>query len=218
MFRRKKEEQYEHALNEIVNHHNGKDSRKFYQQINSCRKEFNPRIIACKDRPKELWNLYETCLTTTSPTRVIAPKGKKQVAHIPSHERGKLVTFVGIANVARGIFPPVFVFPKIRNRVEYLGDKYSSSVIAFGNKGGRMTSEIFPGIIKHFVSHVKSTKQNRVLRLVDNHESHISVEVIRLCRENGIVLLSFPPHTTHRLQPLDVGVYSPFKTYLAAAR
>ncbi|XP_050516144.1 52 kDa repressor of the inhibitor of the protein kinase-like [Diabrotica virgifera virgifera] len=45
MFRRKKKEQYEHALNEIVNYHNGKDIRKFYQQINSCRKDFKPRII-----------------------------------------------------------------------------------------------------------------------------------------------------------------------------
>lgn len=33
-------------------------------------------------------------------------------------------------------------------------------------------------------------------------------------RDNGIVILSFHPHTTHRMQPLDIGVFSPFKTYL----
>lgn len=33
-----------------------------------------------------------------------------------------------------------------------------------------------------------------------------------MARENGIVILTFPPHCSHRLRPLDVGVYSPFKT------
>lgn len=36
--------------------------------------------------------------------------------------------------------------------------------------------------------------------------------MLDFCQENGIVLLSFPPHTTNHLQPLDVSVYDPFKT------
>ena len=30
-------------------------------------------------------------------------------------------------------------------------------------------------------------------------------------------MVSFPPHTTHKLQPLDVAVYGPFKRYYNAA-
>jgi len=48
--------------------------------------------------------------------------------------------------------------------------------------------------------------------MLDNLESHISVEAINLCRENGVSLLTFPPHCSHRLQPLDVAVYGPLKT------
>ncbi|KAL7402336.1 hypothetical protein ABVT39_013405 [Epinephelus coioides] len=33
------------------------------------------------------------------------------------------------------------------------------------------------------------------------------------CRENGVVILSFPPHCTHHLQPLDKAVYGPFKKH-----
>lgn len=36
-------------------------------------------------------------------------------------------------------------------------------------------------------------------------------------RENGIVLLTLPPHCQHRMQPLDVGVYGPFKSNLKIA-
>lgn len=36
---------------------------------------------------------------------------------------------------------------------------------------------------------------------------------VDLARANGIVLLTFPPHCSHRLHPLDVSVYSAFKNY-----
>lgn len=48
---------------------------------------------------------------------------------------------------------------------------------------------------------------------MDNHESHITVEAINKAKDNGIVLFTIPPHTTHKLQPLDRGVFGPFKTY-----
>jgi hypothetical protein len=34
----------------------------------------------------------------------------------------------------------------------------------------------------------------------------------------GIDLLTFPAHTTHRLQPLDVSVFGPFNCYCKAER
>lgn len=36
------------------------------------------------------------------------------------------------------------------------------------------------------------------------HKSHETLELINLTRENDIILLSLPPHTTHNLQPLDL--------------
>ena len=38
---------------------------------------------------------------------------------------------------------------------------------------------------------------------------------INFCRENGIVLLTIPPHTSHRLQPLDRTVLCPLKNYVS---
>lgn len=51
------------------------------------------------------------------------------------------------------------------------------------------------------------------LLILDNHSSHCSLEAIKFCRDNGIVLLSIPPHTSHKLQPLDVGIFGPFKKF-----
>ena len=35
----------------------------------------------------------------------------------------------------------------------------------------------------------------------------------KLAEENNIELFCLPPHTTHRTQPLDVGVFGPLQTH-----
>ncbi|KAK2717947.1 hypothetical protein QYM36_006663 [Artemia franciscana] len=38
-----------------------------------------------------------------------------------------------------------------------------------------------------------------------------SLVVVQFAKESGITLLTIPPHCSHRLQPLDICVYFPFK-------
>ena len=48
-----------------------------------------------------------------------------------------------------------------------------------------------------------------MLLIYDGHGSHIQLEMIDLAKENGVHLFCLPPHMTHILQPLDVGVFRP---------
>jgi hypothetical protein len=48
--------------------------------------------------------------------------------------------------------------------------------------------------------------------LFDGHASHVTVDAIKYCEEKKIILFCLPKHSTHLLQPLDVGVFSPFAT------
>ena len=50
-----------------------------------------------------------------------------------------------------------------------------------------------------------------ILLVLDGHGSHESSEIIRLAEIHNIIILCLPPHTTHKLQPLDVGVFGPFQ-------
>ncbi|KAF2900054.1 hypothetical protein ILUMI_06138 [Ignelater luminosus] len=60
-------------------------------------------------------------------------------------------------------------------------------------------------------------KQSKVLALqekTNEHTSHSkSVALIDLALENNVTLLCFPPHTIHRLQPLDVSFMAPLSAY-----
>lgn len=165
----------------------------------------------------KIFNLDETGVSTVlRSVKVVSTKGRKQVGQMASGERGELVTFIGLVSAIGGTLPPVFIFPRIKNPEQYLGDGPEGSLV-LGNKSGWMNSELFPVVLKHIVKHTHCSLDNRVLLMIDNHESHTSVEAIKFCRENGITLLSFPPHTTHRMQPLDVGIYGPFKNALSVA-
>ena len=49
------------------------------------------------------------------------------------------------------------------------------------------------------------------LLILDGHSSHLTADFDAFCKENAIICLCMPPHTSHLLQPLDVGVFGPLK-------
>jgi hypothetical protein len=46
---------------------------------------------------------------------------------------------------------------------------------------------------------------------MDGHESHHSTEFELFCKDHKIITLCMPPHSSHILQPLDVGCFGPLK-------
>ncbi|GLV37863.1 hypothetical protein CBL_06435 [Carabus blaptoides fortunei] len=53
-----------------------------------------------------------------------------------------------------------------------------------------------------------------VLLLFDGHSTHTKkFELIELARENNVHIIVIPPHTSHRLQPLDVSFMFPLSSY-----
>jgi hypothetical protein len=49
-----------------------------------------------------------------------------------------------------------------------------------------------------------------ILLILDGHNSHEKLIMIDLAISHGIIIFCLPPHTTHKLQPLDVGIFGPF--------
>ena len=66
--------------------------------------------------------------------------------------------------------------------------------------------------IRHFEKHTRArTVGSYRLLVLDGHESHHSDEFEEYCKENNIITLCMPPHSSHLLQPLDVGCFGPLK-------
>ena len=62
----------------------------------------------------------------------------------------------------------------------------------------------------------KADGQPRLL-ICDGHNSHISGDFISYCIESNIILMLLPAHTSHLLQPLDVGLFSPLKSAISSS-
>lgn len=77
---------------------------------------------------------------------------------------------------------------------------------------GWTTNELGVEWLKHFIKHTAERRVGaRQLLILDDHKSHNSLEFQALCKENNIYTLCMPPHSSHLLQPLDVGCFSPLK-------
>ena len=68
----------------------------------------------------------------------------------------------------------------------------------------------------HFRKHVPGGLSEPVLLLLDGHRSHVSVGAVEWAREHNIILqvlyhTSHQTHTSHLLQPMDVGCFGPLQ-------
>ena len=154
--------------------------------------------------PNSIWNMDETATSTAHrPPKVIAGKSIKQVEQITC-------TIVGAINAQGTFMPPMVIFPRV-NFKQFMLTGAPTGTIGAANPSGWISIEIFVNWLKHFIAHTKSSKDNPVLLLVDNHDCHVTIEALSMTRENGVVMVSFSPHCTHRLKPLDISIYSPFE-------
>ena len=161
-----------------------------------------------------IFNCVESGLPTvpTKLQKVVAQKGARRVPKVTSAERGRNITVVCSMNAAGYFVPPVFIFPRKRFRSELLVGAPPDSD-GFCNESGWMNNATFIQYLQHFAKHTRPSKEDQILLIVDNHASHISLDAVDFCRDHGIVLLSLPPHCTHRIQPLDVSFFGPLKKY-----
>jgi len=122
------------------------------------------------------------------------------------------VTVIQGINAAGWAIPPFLVFAgKHHLSAWYEEDIPRDWAIAVSDNGWT-TNEIGVEWLKHFIKHTEGKMVGaRRLLILDGHESHHSLEFQELCKENNIYTLCMPPHSSHLLQPLDVGCFSPLK-------
>ncbi|KAL0935759.1 transposase [Colletotrichum truncatum] len=80
------------------------------------------------------------------------------------------------------------------------------------SENGWTTNERGIDWIRHFDIYTKPRTSGKYrLLVVDGHESHHSAAFELFCQENNIITLCMPAHSSHLLQPLDVGCFQPLK-------
>ena len=163
-------------------------------------------------KPQFIYNLDETGIHPEHrPPNVIAPlHGKTQSVTSP---RSTTTTIIGCANAAGQFLPPFFVFK---------GKRFNADLMKGASPGckGVMTESgwsnftVFQQYIKeHFLPNIARDDNQHVLLIFDGHSSHVSKMLIEWAAAQKLILFVLPAHTSHILQPLDVGIFGPFKRF-----
>ncbi|CAH2095633.1 unnamed protein product [Euphydryas editha] len=79
-----------------------------------------------------------------------------------------------------------------------------------------INADLFIDWLNHFSNHTKPSESDPILLVLENHLSHCSIKAEDFFRQNNIFALTLPPHSSHKMQPLDRGFHGILKKYYAA--
>jgi hypothetical protein len=166
---------------------------------------------------EDIYNFDETgfAMGIASTSRVVTSSDRR--GKPPQLQPGdrEWVTAIEAINASGWYLPPMVIFKgkvHISTWYEYSKDLPSNWVIALSENGWtnnelglKWLSEVFE---KYTVT--RTIGKYRLL-ILDGHGSHSTPEFDHYCKEHAIITLCMPPHSSHLLQPLDVGCFAVLK-------
>jgi hypothetical protein len=122
------------------------------------------------------------------------------------------VTVIQGINSQGWAIPPFVIFKGQHHLSTWYSEDVPNDWVLATSENGWTTNELGFQWIQHFERHTKqrTTGTHRLL-ILDGHKSHHSTQFERFCEDNNIITLCMPPHSSHLLQPLDVGCFGPLK-------
>ena len=167
-------------------------------------------------KPAQVFNADETGITVVhKPGKVLAEVGRRHVYSIVSGEKGRTHTILACTSASGYVLPPLMIFPRKRAVPDKLKNGAVPNTLFTNSSNGWITSDIYLQWLHFFCENIPPIRP--ILLIVDGHSSHLSIEAIEFAKANSIHILCLPSHTTHILQPLDIGVFKSFKSHFSKA-
>ncbi|XP_065681865.1 uncharacterized protein LOC136095355 [Hydra vulgaris] len=141
-----------------------------------------------------IYNCDESGLTCVhKPLKVIAHKGQCVVSS---------TTVILAFNCVGHYILPIIIF-KRKRVLDSLIDDAPPGTIGRCSKSGWVDTNLFMDFIRHFVIHGNCSTTNKCLLILDGHKLHTkNLDLLNYASINRLHILSLPPHTSHKLQPI----------------
>jgi hypothetical protein len=197
-------------------------NRKFHSQRARCEdpvkisawfKLVQDTRVAYGIPDQDVFNFDETgfMMGVASTSKVVTSSDTVGRATVVQPGNREWVTTIECINASGWCLPPFVILSGKLHQAAWYKDLPPDWAVAVSDNGWT-TDELGLEWVKHFNRHTESrtTGAYRLL-ILDGHGSHATPEFDQFCKDNKIITLCMPPHTSHVLQPLDVGCYSPLK-------
>ena len=130
--------------------------------------------------------------------------------YTPSPENRTSITILETVSAIGGVIPPVLIIPgKIHMDSWYHPNLLGTELFLLSDTGFSNTYLALRWL-EHFIEHTAPHEELKLL-ILDSHISHTGHDFVIAAAESKIIIYTFPSHLTHILQPLDVGIFQPYK-------
>jgi hypothetical protein len=168
--------------------------------------------------PDDVYNFDESgfAIGTSISTRVLTNTNEKRPRKVVPGRQEWITAIECISALGRAL-PPLIIY-----KGEYTNTRWIPTSTPLNwrfttsRKGWTLDTLGYEWLISIFEPETRPSTPRRRLLVTDGHSSHLTAKFIAFCLENTIDLIVLPPHSSHYLQPLDIAIFSPLKTHLAA--
>jgi hypothetical protein len=110
--------------------------------------------------------------------------------------------------------PPMIICPRQRIMESWIPDNLLGSEVIAQSATGYTNEAIATAWLQHFITFIKAGRDKPwKLLLLDGYLTYENLDFVILAYDNHVALLEYPSHLMYVLQPLDVGVFRPWKHY-----
>jgi hypothetical protein len=135
-----------------------------------------------------------------------------EVVYVDNPENRELITSIECISTGGYHVPPMITFKGAYHLRKYFKNDSDGNILWTQSDSGFVNDKLTLKWLKHFDLYTANcTKGSYRLLIFDGYGSHITQDFIDYCWQHRIRPFQLPPHSTHLIQPLDVGVFQKFK-------
>jgi len=168
-------------------------------------------------QPEDIYNFDETGfqmgVITTAKVVTSVERSRTRPRSIQPGNR-QWTTAIECIGATGRILPPMLLFKgKLRQKSWYENIPKDWTIEVSDN--GWTTDDLgYLWLTTVFDKHTRDcTMGSHRLLILDGHGSHNTLQFDQYCKEHKIIVLCMPPHSSHLLQPCDVGCFAPLKRF-----
>ena len=143
---------------------------------------------------------------------ILVPSDVREFYAMSPENRRSLSIFEYI-NAAGDYPPPPLVIVQGHDIMSsWFVDGLPAKTLIMASESGFTSDKIAIDFLNHYIENSDAgPNADWKLMLMDNHGSHCTPQFILLANKNHIRPYPLIPHLTHCMQPLDVGIFQPYK-------
>ena len=184
-----------------------RDLERFYRKLSTAIEENGIQ-------PADTWNMDETGFRIgIGKSRIVLTFDKKKKNYIADPDNREYCTAVESVSASGNTIPPALILKGKHVLAKWSRNNNLDGHISIGvSESGYSNDDLAIDWLKHFIKYTAKQRVGRyILLIIDGFGSHMTIPFHNLATAHDILLFKLPAHSTHITQPLDVGVFQPYK-------